>query len=96
MISGLTYLKRMSENDLHTQGKLLIFKELLLLKHEDGKLCDKCNIAQGYFYKGFEKYYCKHFRTKIERKIKKEEEKIKKSLIDFVKLSLSEDVQVKV
>lgn len=96
MSNGLKYLKRESENDLHFQTRLLILKELSLLKKENGKFCEKCKVYQGYSYKGFDKYYCKCCRNKIENKLKKENKKITKLLINFTQLSIDANLRVEV
>ena len=87
-MNALKYLIKESEKDLHFQTRILILKELSLLKKEDGKFCKKCRVYQGYSNKGFDKYYCKCYRNRIENKLKKENKKIIKLLINFTQLSI--------
>ena len=91
MGEGLEYLRRMREQDFHRKTKLLILKEVLLFKKEEGKFCKSCNLLQGCSYNGFEHYYCIHCRNRINKKMKKEEEKIKKIIGEILSLTLYEN-----
>jgi hypothetical protein len=60
-----------TKEDLVVEQKLTLFKEILLYKKEENKVCPLCNTIQGKEKNGFDKYYCIHTREKINKKIKK-------------------------
>jgi len=75
-----------NEEDLKIESNLLILKELLLYKKEDGKVCPKCKFIQGKPKNGFDKYYCIHTRNKINRKMRKRNNELLKLKIIYSNL----------
>lgn len=85
-MNGLEYLER---NEMNSELDKLIIYRFNLIKAQEGKKCPKCGFIQGTPNKGFQKYYCKCLRNKINRKLKKEKEKKAKKILDFVLFKLS-------
>lgn len=80
-------LKYLIKNDLNTELDHLIIKHLRLSKEYDGTKCERCGFIQGTEYKGVKKSYCEHLTAKIDKKLKKEKEKITKKIFVFTTLS---------
>ena len=80
-MNSLNYLKRLdSERDLDN----LIIKRFKIAFSHDGEKCARCGVIQGQPLKGFKKYYCKHLSNKIDKKLKKEKEKITGRIIGLI------------
>ena len=59
--------------------------EFALYWKYEGVKCKKCGVVQGKPKKGFDKYYCEHYRNKIGRKIKE----LNKETLSFLGRHLS-------
>ena len=72
-----------------------VFKEFNILNSHKGEFCKVCGITQGMPHDGFNPYFCDHLTNKINKKLKKENKKIIKFLLDALD-TLKQDVQVEV
>jgi len=80
-MTSLNYLKRLdSERDLDN----LISNRFKMIFSHDGEKCVKCGVVQGKPLKGFRKYYCEHLSKKVDKKLKKEKEKITGRIIGLI------------
>jgi len=80
-MNSLKYLKKLdSERDLDN----LITNRFKMIISHDGEKCVKCGVVQGKPLKGFRKYYCEHLSNKIDKKLKKEKEKITGRIIGLI------------
>ena len=92
-MNGLEYLEK---NEMNSELDKLVIHRLKLVKEQEGKKCPKCGFVQGTPLKGFQKYYCKCLRNKINRKLKKEKKEKGKKILAFVLFKLSANVAAEV
>jgi hypothetical protein len=55
----------------------------LTIKH-NGKKCNICGVIQGKSNKGFKRFYCEHLTKKIDKKIKKQNERVCLKVMDLM------------
>jgi len=83
MSLGLRYLQKL---DIEKEWDKLLIKEYLTLYSYDGIVCKKCGTIQGKPNKklGIKKYYCDWVGKKVNKKLKKEKEKIMNKIFSLV------------
>ena len=82
-------------NQFQEESLKFIFKEFNILSLHKGEFCKICGIIQGMPYDGFNQYYCDHLTNKVNKRLKKENKKIIKFLLDALD-TLKQDAQVEV
>lgn len=76
--------RHLDKNNLDNELDNLIVKWLIIAKNYDGKTCKKCGSLQGSRFRGVDKYYCEHITKLIDKKLKKEKEKITMEIFSFM------------
>ena len=92
MNTGLEYLQKL---DFEKERFDLLRKEFKILYSYDGQICSTCSIIQGTVNTklGIKKEYCDHFYRRVNKKIKKEKEKIMRKAVNFILPSMNKDNQ---
>lgn len=88
-------LKYLIKGDINRELDKIIDVSLELFNKCNGEKCKICGITQGSSLKGFKKYYCKHKTEEIDKKMKKEKEKIVTKLLQVEAISMIQDMQSK-
>jgi hypothetical protein len=65
----------------------IIYDRIKLLDNYVGKQCKSCGHIQGQSKLGYRYYFCIHTSNAVNKKLRKEKEKITKSILKFVTLS---------
>ena len=87
-MNSLNYLIK---NDLNRELDNLIDKHIKMSQEYDGKTCKKCGLIQGTAHKGVRNAYCEHITLYVDRRLKKEKEKITKKIFFFTSCSSSHE-----
>ena len=72
----------------HDLDKLFIDSLQEYIKGDGGK-CEKCGVIQGKPLKGWNKFYCKHFEHKINKKFSKREKELLREDIGIILKNIS-------